>query len=509
MFQGIGEQLTEHVVQSASARPQAMNLLQQLHQVRHRVESLEAFTAQFERQRPVQRTGAPTVGIQGRRGHPVLATEHAYVAQADVIPGAAAKTRQGLHYLIEQLRRVTIGGQHLAQALDTEQALVLVCGIDHAIGQQQQPLPRRHRQHFGAVIEALRREDAQRQMTRPEPAEHFAVYRQPVAIRHAAIPHFHRPALHTQVEQQRTAKHVHRQDALELGIHLAQHLRQAIALRGHPVEHFRQRHRPHCRRQAMPGEIPQQHMHVTGRGKRSQQQVTIEQRIGRLQVTDVRRRDAAGMRDLVEHRLGHPLLVEQVMMVAGDLVTLLEHGRLQTAQAVHGADLGREDHRTVGLGHEVVTAGLQASHQGILFAQRGQEDDRHQRLAGQCLDLPRRLETIHHRHQGVEQHQLRTLFGKQRHGLLAIFRSEHPVALATHNLRQQHAVYRTVLRHQYGQRMLGRHLGTQLISNSFSKLEMARILRTSELACTTRTSESSPPAWSRNSSSMPSAELSR
>ena len=82
-------------------------------------------------------------------------------------------------------------------------------------------------------------------------------------------------------------------------------------------------------------------------------------------------------------------------------------------------------------------------------------------------------------------------------------------AAAVADTDEQKAIDSTVFGDQHGQRLFGRHVGAQLISKSFSKLEMARILRTSELACTTRTSDSSPPAWSRSNSSMPSAELSR
>ncbi|MNE60992.1 hypothetical protein D3C80_1561750 [compost metagenome] len=178
----------------------------------------------------------------------------------------------------------------------------------------------------------------------------------------------------------------------------------------------------------------------------------------------------------------------------GDQVTLLQHRGLQPAQAVHGADLGTKDHRTVGLGHEVVTTGLQAAHQGLFLVERGKKDDRYQGLAGQCLDLPRSFETVHDRHQGIEQNQLRALFGKQLNGLLAVFGGIHVMPLAPDDLGQQQPIRGPVFGHQHGQRLFGRRHDAQLIANSLSKLEMARILRTSELACTTRTSDSSPPA---------------
>ncbi|MNF71011.1 hypothetical protein D3C84_529470 [compost metagenome] len=229
-----------------------------------------------------------------------------------------------------------------------------------------------------------------------------------VTVRHAAIPDFHRTTLKTQAQQRGTAEHVHRQDALELGIHLAQDFRQAIALGGHAVEDLGQGHRTHCRWQTVAGEIAQQHVHVSGRGERGQQQVAVEQRIGRLQITDIRSGiQAAGVRHLVENGLGHALLVEQIVVVPGDLVTLLQHGVLQAPQAIHRLDLGSENHLVVGLGQKVVTADFQATGQGFAFGQRREEDDRHQGFPGQSLDLPGRLEAVHHRHQRIHQHQVR------------------------------------------------------------------------------------------------------
>ncbi|MNV17866.1 hypothetical protein D3C71_1086680 [compost metagenome] len=72
-------------------------------------------------------------------------------------------------------------------------------------------------------------------------------------------------------------------------------------------------------------------------------------------------------------------------------------------------------------------------------------------------------------------------------------RRQHFVPLAAQNARQQQAIGGAVLGNQDRQRLQWLH-GNQLMSNSLSKLEMARILRTSVLLLTTRTSESSPPA---------------
>ena len=200
------------------------------------------------------------------------------------------------------------------------------------------------------------------------------------------------------------------------------------------------------------------------------------------------------MGDLVEHRLGRPLLMHQVFVVPGDQVTLLQNRGLQAAQAVHGVDLGRQDQGVIGLGQKVIAAGVQALGQGFAFAQRREEDDRHQRLPRQLLDLPRGFKAIHDRHQCVHQHQLRTLAGKHLNRFGAIADSQRLMALAADDARQQQAVGGAVFGDQDGQRLQDRGQGAQLISNSLSKLEMARILRTSLLLLITLTSASSPPA---------------
>ena len=200
------------------------------------------------------------------------------------------------------------------------------------------------------------------------------------------------------------------------------------------------------------------------------------------------------MGHLVEHGLGHPLLVEQVVVVPGDLVTLLQHRGLQPPQAVHRLDLGGEDHLVVGLCQKVVAPGFQTAGQGFAFGQRGEEDDRHQGFPGQCLDLPRRLETVHHRHHRVHQHQLRSLLAKHFDRFGTVGGRQHFMPLAADDARQQHAIGRAVFGDQDRQRFERRLHGDQLMSNSLSKLEMARIFFTSVLLLTTRISELSPPA---------------
>ena len=88
------------------------------------------------------------------------------------------------------------------------------------------------------------------------------------------------------------------------------------------------------------------------------------------------------MRHLVEHGLGHPLFVEQVVVVPGDLVALRQHGTTDAGGPWRGSWLPVLPR--CGLGHEVIAARFQATHQGLLLVQRGEENDRHQRLAARA-----------------------------------------------------------------------------------------------------------------------------
>ena len=87
-----------------------------------------------------------------------------------------------------------------------------------------------------------------------------------VAIRHAAIPQFDDTPLGTHARQRGAAKHVHGQDAFELGVHLTQDFRQAIAFGRHAVEHLRQRHGADGGGQPVAGEVAQQHVGIAGGG---------------------------------------------------------------------------------------------------------------------------------------------------------------------------------------------------------------------------------------------------
>ena len=87
-----------------------------------------------------------------------------------------------------------------------------------------------------------------------------------ITVRHAAIPEFDNAPLGTHAGQCGAAEHVHGQDAFELGIHLAQDFRQAIAFGRHAVEHLRQRHGADGGGQPMAGEVAQQHVGIAGGG---------------------------------------------------------------------------------------------------------------------------------------------------------------------------------------------------------------------------------------------------
>ncbi|RMS18920.1 hypothetical protein ALP75_203579 [Pseudomonas syringae pv. actinidiae] len=347
--------------------------------------------------------------------------------------------------------RLAIGRQNLPQPLHAEQLIVTVAGVEHAIGQQKYPVTRCQRVNLGARIESVDTQHAQRQMTGCQ--RHMLAVRtaQQIAIRQAAVPHLDLPLRKVDAQQRRAAEHVDRQNALELGIHFTKDLDQAIALGGHAVEHIGKRHGPNGRRQTMAGEIPEQHLHMPGRGVGSQHQITVEQRIRRLQITNIARPQTSGVRHLIEYGLGNPLLIEQVFVVFTDLVTLQANGFVQYPQAVHGIDLGSQYQRVVRLGHEIIATGVQTARQRFTFGQRGEKDDRHQRFARQRLDPSRRFKAIHDRHHRVHQNQLRAFGHEDRHRLDTIGRTQHSVALTRNNGRKKQPVTGAVVGNQNAQ----------------------------------------------------------
>ncbi|MNR35515.1 hypothetical protein D3C85_1533660 [compost metagenome] len=126
--------------------------------------------------------------------------DHLDIQQADVVSRAPAKTLQRLQDFFEQQRRPTVGTQNLTQAFDAKQLLVVVTGIDHAIGQQKQALAQGQGQHFGSVVEALRRQDSQGQVTRNQWHGFAATGRQQITVGHPTIPNLYHPPLKAQVE---------------------------------------------------------------------------------------------------------------------------------------------------------------------------------------------------------------------------------------------------------------------------------------------------------------------
>lgn len=131
---------------------------------------------------------------------------------------------------------------------------------------------------FELGIERRRGHHAQREMPgnqRGTPA----IGRNQVAIRQPAVPHAQGALLGIDIKQRGAAEHLHREDLFELGIDLAKDVGAGIALGGHAVEGFGQRHRADRCRQAMAGEIAEQHEHLPSRRVGRQQQIAVEQRL--------------------------------------------------------------------------------------------------------------------------------------------------------------------------------------------------------------------------------------
>ncbi|MCY1403706.1 hypothetical protein D9M71_188950 [compost metagenome] len=280
MLQRIGIELRQHTVKRTALSPKAMHLKQQLQQIGQGVVSLERGGAELEAHRPVQRTRLAAVGVDQCRWRDLLRLQQADFDHADIVARLTTEIAQRLLDLFEQRIRLTIGGEHLLQSLHAKQLFIGAAGVDHPIGQEEHPIPERHGKHFGALIEGFRAQHPQRQVPRRQRGALATGNAMQVTVGHSTVPDLHRTTLKTQAQHRGTAEHVHRQDALELGIHFTQGFRQAIALGGHPVEDFGQGHGAHGRRQTVAGEVSQQYVHVAGRGERGQQQVAVEQRIG-------------------------------------------------------------------------------------------------------------------------------------------------------------------------------------------------------------------------------------
>lgn len=155
--------------------------------------------------------------------------------------------------------------------------------------------------------------------------------------------------------------------------------------------------------------------------------------------------------------------------------------------ALEGLDLRLKDDRIIGFGEEVIAAGCQAADQCVSLGEAGQKDDRNEVFAGRPLDLPRRLEAIHDRHQRIEQNQIGTLRDKALHGLLTVLCRQDPMPEAFHQTPEDHPISGVVVGDQYRQARCRRDRPLRLfahvysIANSCSKLDIAKTLRTSGL----------------------------
>src|SRR3990167_1065813 len=144
--------------------------------------------------------------------------------QTDIILLLATEAGQRLLNLAKQRRLLPIGGKHLKQTPLPEQLALLVTGLQHAIGKQENPIPQRQWINLVLVVERGWLQHAQRQMPRYQ-RQALATAAQQIAIWQAAIPHFDHLPLETDIQNRGAAKHTDRENAFELGVDLAQHFR--------------------------------------------------------------------------------------------------------------------------------------------------------------------------------------------------------------------------------------------------------------------------------------------
>ena len=305
------------------------------------------------------------VGVE-HRGHPqALRHLRGDLHHADVITNLPLKLPQRLLDFIDQVLRVAIGLQHALQPLRTKQLFIRACGFGHAIGEQEQLVAGQHGQHPGRMVKRLGLQHPQRQMLRTERGTLPRGQGVQIAIGHSPAPHFKAAPQRADTDHVGAAEHVDRQDTFELGIHFTEHFAQPVAFGRHAVEHLSQGHRTNGCRQPVAGKVGQQQVGIARRRVGSKQQVAVEQGVRRLPILDIRGAQAALVGHAVKHRLGHPLLIEQIHIVPGDLVTLLQHGVLQAPQAIHDSDLGGQQHRVIRLEQHIITARLQGAGQCI------------------------------------------------------------------------------------------------------------------------------------------------
>ena len=307
-------------------------------------------------------------------------------------------------------------------------------------------------EYFGSGVEAAGRYDAERQVPRHHRHDRSAVVPRDVCVRQTATPHFDGAFLKVEVDHRGAAEVADRQNLLQLAIALAQHVAEQEAFLRHAVEDLGQRHGADRRGEPVAGEVAEQHIHAAGGVARGQHHVAVEHRQRRYQVADVTRRQTAGVRDAVEDVFCGLLFAQQAVVVAGDLVALILHRRVQLTHAFERSDLRPQNHAVVGLRQEVVAARHEATRQLVRLGERRQKDDWNERVAGNFANATRHFEPVEPRHQCVEQYDLRPFGGEFVDGVDAIDRFDHVMALAGHDLRQQRAIGAVVVRNQNSDR---------------------------------------------------------
>ncbi len=166
-------------------------------------------------------------------------------------------------------------------------------------------------------------------------------------------------------------------------------------------------------------------------------------------VANIRCIQATGVGNIVEHPPCRALLVQHLLVLAPNLVTLVRQCLVQGPHTIKRVDLRLENHPIVGFHEKIVAASLKTSGQISGPGQGSEKDERHQALTRQHLDLAGGFHSVHPGHQGVQQHQIRLGFPEQFHRLGTVFGLNHGMAQAAYQPRQNQPVAGTVLGKKY------------------------------------------------------------
>src|SRR5690554_6359607 len=110
-----------------------------------------------------------------------------------------------------------------------------------------------------------------------------------------------------------------------------------------------------------------------------------------------------GMGNVIEHPPRRALLVQHLLVLAPNMVTLVRQCLVQSPHTIESVNLRFKDHKVVGFHEKIVAASLKTSSQIARPAQGREKNERHQALTRQSLDLTGGFHAIHPGHQGVQQ----------------------------------------------------------------------------------------------------------